>query len=100
MLGLFKTTKPVEPVRVPAVDDDPGVREIIQERLLVGILTQKDVLRLLDGAAARNGAQPRRVPILDDGGRLVGTVSRADLALYILKNRSVLFQGQSSVGVC
>jgi CBS domain-containing protein len=41
----------------------------------------------------------RRVPVLDRG-RLVGIVSRADLILYILKNRSLLFRRRAPVGDC
>jgi len=91
---------------------------------LLGILSEKDILKLLDDGPAqpwrvldvmtfnvtsfdvddslydvceclaRNSF--RRVPVLGRG-KLVGIVSRADLIVYILKNRSMLFQDRSPV---
>jgi CBS domain-containing protein len=88
---------------------------------LLGIVSEKDILKLFDGdhpeawhvrdimtsdvvsfdvhdslvavcgCLARNSF--RRVPVLDRG-RLVGIVSRADLIVYILKNRAILFRDQ------
>jgi len=94
---------------------------------LLGILSEKDVLRLLDSSPSRSWhvrdvMTPdvvtfnvdddlfdvcrclaensfRRVPVLDRG-RLVGIVSRADLILYILKHRTVLFRGRALVESC
>jgi CBS domain-containing protein len=93
---------------------------------LLGILSEKDILKLLDNGPAqpwrvldvmtfnvtsfdaddslydvceclaRNSF--RRVPVLGRG-KLVGIVSRADLIIYILKNRSMLFQDKSPAGV-
>jgi CBS domain-containing protein len=93
---------------------------------LLGILSEKDILKLLDNGPAqpwrvldvmtfnvtsfdvddslydvceclaRNSF--RRVPVLGRG-KLVGIVSRADLIVYILKNRAMLFQDRSPAGV-
>jgi CBS domain-containing protein len=135
--GLLTTTpeRPVgEAVRILVAHHITGVPVVDDAMRLVGILTEKDVLSLLDvgsGQALRGPACSwrvgevmtrnvtsfnandslfdvceclahnsfRRVPILD-GGKLVGIVSRADLVLYILKNRSILFQRQPLIGVC
>jgi len=94
----------------------PVVDEALQ---LLGIITEKDVLRAI--FASENTGQTvanlmtenvtwfsqtdsmcdvcdclinndfRRVPILDQG-RLVGLISRADIILYILKNKSTVFK--------
>jgi CBS domain-containing protein len=103
---------------LPVVDDSTR---------LLGILSEKDVLRLLDSSPSRawrvrDVMTPdvvsfnvdddlfdvckclannsfRRVPVLDRG-RLVGIISRADLILYILKHRTILFHGRALVGSC
>jgi len=103
---------------LPVVDDSMR---------LLGILSEKDVLRLLDSSPSRTWRVRdvmtpdvvsvnvdddlldacrclaensfRRVPVLDRG-RLVGIVSRADLILYILKSRSFLFRGGAPIGDC
>jgi len=84
-----------------------------------GIVTEKDVLRLLydpqavaccaeqimtEEVVSSDKDQPlsevceclahnnfHRVPVLDDG-RLVGIISRADLMVYILRNKSAVFR--------
>jgi CBS domain-containing protein len=121
-----------EAVRILVAHHITGLPVVDDSMRLVGILTEKDVLSLLDDDSGARHVKPwrvgdvmsravtsfnvndslfdvceclahnsfRRVPILGDGGRLVGIVSRADLVLYILKNRSILFQGQSLIGVC
>jgi CBS domain-containing protein len=94
---------------LPVVDDCMRLR---------GIITEKDVLRLLyDPQAAACCVEQimtedvvsfnkddslfkvceclthnnfHRVPVLDDG-RLVGIISRADLMVYILRNKSTVF---------
>lgn len=103
---------------LPVVDDSMR---------LLGILSEKDVLRLLDSSPSRawrvcDVMTPdvvsfnvdddlfdvckclanntfRRVPVLDRG-RLVGIISRVDLILYILKHRTVLFRGRALVESC
>ncbi|MEN6334437.1 MAG: CBS domain-containing protein [Phycisphaerales bacterium] len=103
---------------LPVVDDSMR---------LLGILSEKDVLRLLDSSPSRawrvrDVMTPdvvsfnldddlfdvckclannsfRRVPVLDRG-RLVGIISRADLILYILKHRTILFRGRALVDSC
>jgi CBS domain-containing protein len=103
---------------LPVVDDSMG---------LVGILSEKDVLRLPDSESVRTWRVQhvmtgdvtsfdmydslfdvceclatnnfRRVPILHRG-RLVGVVSRADLVVHLLKRRSILFERRHAVGPC
>lgn len=103
---------------LPVVDDSMR---------LLGILSEKDVLRLLDSSPSRawrvrDVMTPdivsfnveddlfdvckclanntfRRVPVLDRG-RLVGIISRTDLILYILKHRTILFRGRAIVADC
>lgn len=95
---------------------------------LVGIITEKDVLQLvfqeehLPGSVEQYMTRDvvtfdeqddlakvwtclvrqsyRRVPIVREG-RLTGIISRADLILYLLKHRTILFQGRTpaSAGV-
>lgn len=135
--GLLTTTPERtvgEAVHILVTHQITGLPVVDDSMRLVGILTEKDVLSLLDAGPgpARRSQVPswrvgdvmtrdvtsfnvndslfdvceclahnsfRRVPVLD-GGKLVGIVSRADLVLYILKNRSILFQGQPLIGVC
>lgn len=101
-------TRPV--TGLPVVDD--GMR-------LIGIVTEKDVLRRLYDPEAKPGCVEEimteevvsfnmdesllkiceclthnnfhRVPVLDNG-RLVGIISRADLMVYILRNKSAVFK--------
>jgi len=86
---------------------------------LVGIVSEKDMLKLLFDPGAKPGKIEdfmtkevvsfnhddslfdvcnclmnnyfRRVPILHHG-KLAGVISRADLIIYILKNKSVIFK--------
>ena len=94
---------------LPVVDDNMN---------LVGVITEKDMLRLLKDPNSKSGNTEefmteevvsfnhddslfdiceclinnhfRRVPILNRG-KVVGIVSRADIIVYILKNKSVIF---------
>ena len=97
---------------LPVIDDSMN---------LVGIVSEKDILKLLYDPKAEPGKVEdfmtekvvsfnhddslhdvcdclmynyfRRVPILQHG-KLAGVISRADLIIYILKNESVLFKGR------
>jgi CBS domain-containing protein len=97
---------------LPVVDDSMK---------LLGALSEKDVLRLFDSSPSRAwrvcdvmtpdvvsvnldddlfdvckclaGNALRWAPVLDRG-KLVGIISRADLILYLLKHRTILFQGR------
>ncbi len=62
------------------------------------VITIADTAELNEVAEVLSASRIKRAPVLRDG-RMVGIVSRADLVLYILKNRSVLFQTQSMIGV-
>ncbi|MBN1506345.1 MAG: CBS domain-containing protein [Sedimentisphaerales bacterium] len=122
--GLLTATPdmPVsEAAKILLANEITGLPVVDDSLRLLGILSEKDVLkRLGDEHAHACSVQEvmtsdvisfqtndsffnvceclanksfRRVPVLDRG-RLVGIVSRADLIVYILKNRSILFQGR------
>lgn len=129
-IGLLTTT-PGSPILEAAetlvAHRITGLPVVDDSMRLLGILSEKDVLRLLDSAPTRAWQvrdvmtpdvvtfnldddlfdvceclaknEFRRVPVLDRG-RLVGIISRADLILYILKHRSLLFHGRAPVGSC
>jgi len=127
--GLLTTTPeaPIaEAAEILVANGITGLPVVDDSMRLLGILTEKDVLKLLDGAPSRAWqvrdamtsnlttfdageslfdvceclatSSFRRVPVLDRG-RLVGIVSRADLILYILKHRSMLFRKRTSTAV-
>lgn len=129
-IGLLTTTlgAPIlEAAEILVAHRITGLPVVDDSMRLLGILSEKDVLRLLDSAPSRawqvrDVMTPdivsfnldddlfdvcgclanndfRRVPVLDRG-RLVGIISRADLILYILKHRSILFHGRAPVGSC
>ncbi len=126
-IGLLTTTlgSPIlEAAETLVAHKITGLPVVDDSMRLLGILSEKDVLRLLDSAPSRawlvrDVMTPdvvsfnvdddlfdvceclanndfRRVPVLDRG-RLVGIISRADLILYILKHRSILFHGRTPV---
>ncbi len=129
-IGLL-TTNPGAPILEAAetlvAHRITGLPVVDDSMRLLGILSEKDVLRLLDSAPTRAWQvrdvmtpdvvtfnldddlfdvceclaknEFRRVPVLDRG-RLVGIISRSDLILYILKHRSILFQGRAPAGSC
>ncbi|MGE5294091.1 MAG: CBS domain-containing protein, partial [Solirubrobacterales bacterium] len=129
-VGLLTTTPGssiLEAAEILVAHRITGLPVVDDSMRLLGILSEKDVLRLLDSAPSRawqvrDVMTPdvvsfnldddlfdvceclanndfRRVPVLDRG-RLVGIISRADLILYILKHRSILFHGRTPVGSC
>ena len=119
--GLL-TVQPETPVydamHILATRSITGLPVVDRSMALQGIISEKDVLRLLHDAAIEPGKVEdymtrdvvsldhdttvpticeclahspfRRVPILRDG-RVVGVVSRADVILYILRNRHAVF---------
>jgi CBS domain-containing protein len=127
--GLLTTTPEAlvgEAVQILLTNEITGLPVVDDSMRLVGILSEKDVLRLLGGGpAASSRVQDimtidvtifnvndslfdvceclahnnfRRVPVLDHG-KLVGILSRADLVMYILKNRSFLSRKRHTVAV-
>jgi CBS domain-containing protein len=129
-VGLLTTTLGaplLEAAEVLVAYGITGLPVVDDSMRLLGILSEKDVLRLFDSSPSRawrvrDVMTPdvvsfnvdddlfdvckclannsfRKVPVLDRG-RLAGIISRADLILYILKHRSILFQGRALVGAC
>jgi CBS domain-containing protein len=131
MTAGLSTTTPVAPILEAAeillANGVTGLPVVDDAMNLVGVLSEKDILRLFENAPTRawrvrdvmtsdvtsfNVSDSlfdvceclathnfRRVPVLDRG-KLVGIVSRADLILYLLKNRSILFRGRSALASC
>lgn len=128
--GLLTTTPDapiVEAAETLVANGITGLPVVDDSMRLLGILTEKDVLKRLDSPSSQAGqvgdvmtsdvttfdvndslfevceclaaSSFRRVPVLEKD-RLVGIVSRADLILYILKHRSMLFRGRTSVALC
>ncbi len=119
--GLL-TVKPQTPMheamRILATRSVTGLPVVDDLMNLLGIISEKDALRLLHDPAARPGnvedfmtrdvvglnhdesvlticeclakSNFRRVPILKQG-KVVGIISRADVILYILRNRYTVF---------
>jgi len=119
--GLL-TVRPETPVydamHILATRSVTGLPVVDSSMTLQGIISEKDVLRLLHTAAIQPGkvedymtrdvvsldhdttvlticeclahSNFRRVPILREG-RVVGVISRADVILYILRNRHAVF---------
>ena len=110
-----------EAMEILATRNITGLPVIDDSMNLVGIVSEKDILKLLYDPKAEPGKVEdfmtekvvsfnhddslhdvcdclmynyfRRVPILQHG-KLAGVISRADLIIYILKNESVLFKGR------
>ena len=110
VLSVTKDTDIYEAIRIMVANNVTGLPVIDNDHLLVGIVTEKDVLRLLYNiedkpdtvehymtpnvvsfeqndnltvlAASLRDNHFRRVPILDQG-RLVGIVSRKDIIRHI-----------------
>ena len=110
VLAVEKTTDIYEAIRIMVAHNVTGLPVIDSARMLVGIVTEKDVLRLLYDIEDRPGTVEeymtrgvvsfdqeedllviaeslknndfRRVPILDKG-KLVGIVSRKDIIRYM-----------------
>lgn len=119
LLTVRKQTPLHEAANMLATRHITGLPVVDEALQLLGIITEKDVLRAI--FASENKEQTvadlmtenvtsfsqtdsmfdvcdclinndfRRVPILDQG-RLVGLISRADIILYILKNKSTVFK--------
>lgn len=118
LLTVKKQTPICEAMEILVKMNVTGLPVVDNDSNLVGIVTEKDMLRLLKNPHAKLGRTGdfmtedvvsfnhddsifdicdclihnnfRRVPILNQG-RLVGIVSRADVIVYILKNKSVIF---------
>ncbi len=118
MLTVKRQTDIYETMEILATMDVTGLPVVDDHMNLVGMVTEKDMLRLLRDPNPQPGNTEsfmtedvpslnhddslfdvcdclinnhfRRVPILNQG-RVIGIVSRADLMVYILKNKSVIF---------
>jgi CBS domain-containing protein len=118
LLTVRKETPIHDVVSILATRHVTGLPVVDDCMRLLGIVTEKDVLRLLYDPEAEDCCVEQfmteevvsfnknhslfdvceclthnsfhRVPVLDDG-RLVGIISRADLMVYILRNKSSVF---------
>lgn len=118
LLTVTRQTPIYEAMGILATMNVTGLPVVDDNMNLVGIISEKDMLRLLKDPHAKTGKTEdfmtedvvsfnyndslfdicdclinnhfRRVPILNHG-RVVGIVSRADVIVYILKNKSVIF---------
>jgi CBS domain-containing protein len=121
--GLFTVVKgtPVyEVMEIVATKNITGLPVVDDYMNLVGIITEKDILKLLYDPEAKPGKVAdfmtenvfsfkydvslfdvceclidnpfRRVPILNHSNKLVGIISRADIIEYILRNQSTIFE--------
>jgi CBS domain-containing protein len=114
VISVDKDTEIYEAIRIMVESNITGLPVVNDDRTLAGIITEKDVLKLLydfedvpdtvggfmteqvtcfdqedsliDIADSFTRNHFRRVPILDKG-RLVGIISRKDIIGYILKLR-------------
>ncbi|MHC4743614.1 MAG: CBS domain-containing protein [Planctomycetota bacterium] len=119
LLTVRRQTPVCVAMEILATMNVTGLPVVDRDMNLVGIVTEKDMLRLLKNPHPKLGRTGdfmtedvisfnqddslfdicdclihnnfRRVPILDQG-KLIGIVSRADLIVYILKNKSVIFE--------
>jgi CBS domain-containing protein len=118
-LLTVRTSTPVyEVMEILATRNVTGLPVVDDYMNLLGIVSEKDILKLLYDPAAKPGLAEeymttgvigfdqnsslfeicdclinnnfRRVPILD-GGKLIGIISRTDIMAYIMKNRSRFF---------
>jgi CBS domain-containing protein len=115
VVAVTKDTSIYEAIRTMIAHNVTGLPVIDQERTLVGVVTEKDVLKLLYDIEDRPGAVQdymtrvvvafdqeesivaiaqslgenpfRRVPILQ-AGKLVGVVSRKDIIKHMKKRRA------------
>jgi CBS domain-containing protein len=118
LLTVTRQTPIYEAMEMLATMNVTGLPVVDDNMNLVGVITEKDMLRLLKDPNSRSGNTEefmteevvsfnhddslfdicdclinnnfRRVPILNRG-KVVGIVSRADIIVYILKNKSVIF---------
>lgn len=118
LLTVTKQTPIYEAMEMVAATNVTGLPVVDNYMNLVGIVSEKDMLKLLIDPDARLGNTEdfmtqevvsfnhgdslfdicdclinnnfRRVPILNRG-KVVGVISRADLMVYILKNKSAIF---------
>jgi len=118
LLTVRRQTDIYEAMQILATMNVTGLPVVDDYMNLVGMITEKDMLGLLRDPNAQPGNTEsfmtekvasfnhddslfdvcdclinnhfRRVPILNQG-KVVGIVSRADLMVYILKNKSVIF---------
>jgi len=114
VISIDKDTEVYEAIRIMVERNVTGLPVVNDDQTLAGVITEKDVLRLLCDSEDVPGTveqfmtkkvvcfdqrdslldivdslinnQFRRVPILDEG-RLVGIISRKDIIAYILKIR-------------
>ncbi|MBX7259737.1 MAG: CBS domain-containing protein, partial [Candidatus Hydrogenedentes bacterium] len=115
VVTVREDTPILEAVRVLAENDITGVPVVSDDMTLVGIISEKDVLRLLYEEGAKNAVVRdymthnvvsfsedtplydiceslinngfRRIPILRDG-KIAGIISRSDIIKFILKVRA------------
>ncbi|HSV98888.1 MAG TPA: CBS domain-containing protein [Sedimentisphaerales bacterium] len=128
-MGLLTTTLDAplpEAAEVLVAHGITGLPVVDDSMKLLGALSEKDVLRLFDSSPSRTwrvcdvmtpdvvsvnldddlfdvckclaGNALRWAPVLDRG-KLVGIISRADLILYLLQHRTILFQGRTPASV-
>jgi len=118
LITVKRNTDIYEAMEILATMNVTGLPVVDDYMNLVGMVTEKDMLELIRDPNAQPGNTEsfmtedvasfnhddslfdvcdclinnhfRRVPILNQG-RVVGVVSRADLMVYILKNKSVIF---------
>jgi len=118
LLTVKRQTDIFEAMEILATMNVTGLPVVDDYMNLVGMITEKDMLELLRDPNAKPGNTEsfmtedvvsfnhddslfdvcdclinnhfRRVPILNQG-KVIGIVSRADLVVYILKNKSVIF---------
>lgn len=129
-MGLLTTTLDAplpEAAEVLVAHGITGLPVVDDSMKLLGALSEKDVLRLFDSSPSRAwrvcdvmtpdvvsvnldddlfdvckclaGNALRWAPVLDRG-KLIGIISRADLILYLLKHRTILFHGRARVEPC
>ena len=119
LLVVKRQTPIYEAVEIIATRNITGLPVVDDYMNMVGIITEKDVLKLLNDSKAKSGKVEdlmteevvsfnhddslfdvcdclrnnsfRRVPILNQG-KIVGIISRADIIVYILRNKSAIFQ--------
>ena len=119
LLVVKRQTPIYEAIDIIATRNVTGLPVVDDYMNMVGILTEKDVLELLNDPGIESASVQdfmteevvsfnhddslldicdclrnnsfRRVPILNQG-RIVGIISRTDIIVYILRNKSTIFQ--------
>jgi CBS domain-containing protein len=128
VISVTEDTPIYEAMEVLRKNDITGMPVIGDDMTLVGVITEKDVLRLFNAnedeknktvgffmtrpAVSYRGSESlenvcdfmmvnyfRRVPVVSNKGKLIGIISRPDIIDYIIKQRKQNIQANSTTSM-